>query len=64
MTNAFIGEIRLFGNTFAPRDWATCDGQLMSIAQNSALYSIIGTYYGGDGRVTFGPAEFPGQHRH
>jgi len=60
MTNAFIGEIRLFGNTFAPRDWATCDGQLMSIAQNSALYSIIGTYYGGDGRVTFGLPNFQG----
>lgn len=61
MTNAFIGEIRLFGNNFAPRDWATCDGQLMSIAQNSALFAIIGTYFGGDGRVTFGLPNFQGR---
>lgn len=61
MTNAFIGEIRLFGNNFAPRDWATCDGQLLSIAQNSALFAIIGTYFGGDGRVTFGLPNFQGR---
>jgi len=60
MTNAFIGEIRLFGNSFAPRDWATCDGQLLSITQNSALFAIIGTYYGGDGRVTFALPNFQG----
>jgi microcystin-dependent protein len=61
MTNAYIGEIRLFGNNFAPRDWATCDGQILSIAQNSALFAIIGTYYGGDGRVTFGLPNFQGR---
>jgi len=60
MTNAFTGEIRLFGNNFAPRDWATCDGQLLSIAQNSALFAIIGTYFGGDGRVTFALPNFQG----
>lgn len=61
MTNAFTGEIRLFGNSFAPRDWATCDGQLMSIAQNTALFAIIGTYFGGDGRVTFALPNFQGR---
>ena len=49
----FIGMIVQFGGNFAPRGWALCDGQLMSIAQNSALFSILGTTYGGDGRTTF-----------
>jgi microcystin-dependent protein len=49
----FIGEICLFGFNFAPRNWATCDGQTMSIASNSALFSILGTYYGGNGTTTF-----------
>jgi len=49
----FIGEIRMFGGNFAPRGWALCNGQLMSIAQNTALFSILGTTYGGDGRTTF-----------
>ena len=53
MSDAFIGEIRAFGFTFAPVNWAFCDGQLMSIAQNSALFAIIGTFYGGDGQTTF-----------
>jgi len=61
MTNAFTGEIRLFGNSFAPRDWAACDGQLVSIAQNSALFAVIGTYFGGDGRVTFALPNFQGR---
>lgn len=50
---SFIGEIRYFAGNFAPRNWAFCDGQLLSIAQNQALFSIIGTIYGGDGRTTF-----------
>lgn len=50
----FIGEIRAVGFTFAPQGWALCQGQLMSISQNTALFSLLGTTYGGDGRVTFG----------
>ena len=46
----FIGEIRCFGFNFAPLNWAFCNGQLMPIAQNTALFSILGTIYGGDGR--------------
>jgi microcystin-dependent protein len=53
MTQPYIGEIRMFGFTFAPRNYAFCDGQIMSIAQNVALFSIIGTTYGGDGVSTF-----------
>lgn len=48
-----IGEIRMFGGNFAPRAWAFCDGQLLPISQNTALFSILGTIYGGDGRTTF-----------
>lgn len=48
-----IGEIRMFGGTFAPRNWAYCNGQLLSIAQNTALFSILGTTYGGNGQVNF-----------
>lgn len=50
----FIGMIIMFGGNFAPRDWAFCDGNLLSIAQNTALFSILGTTFGGDGRTTFG----------
>lgn len=53
MAEPFIGEICCFGFNFAPRDWAKCDGQLQSIAQNSTLFAIIGTTYGGDGVTTF-----------
>jgi microcystin-dependent protein len=49
----FIGEIRAFGFNFAPRGWAQCNGQLMPIAQNQALFALLGTTYGGDGRTTF-----------
>lgn len=51
--DAMMGEIRLFAGTFAPRGWAFCEGQLVHISQNQALYSILGTMYGGDGRTTF-----------
>lgn len=53
MSDPFIGEIRPFAITFVPRGWAECNGQLLSIAQNTALFSILGTNYGGDGRTTF-----------
>ena len=52
--DSYIGEIRLFGGNFEPRDWAFCRGQLLSIAQHSALFTILGTRYGGDGKTTFG----------
>ena len=50
----FLGEVRIFAGNFAPRSWAFCEGQLLPISQNSALFSILGTTYGGDGRTTFG----------
>jgi len=53
MSEPFIGEIRMFGFSFAPRGWAACDGQELPIAQNSALFSILGTTYGGNGTTTF-----------
>lgn len=53
MSEPFLGEIRMFGGNFAPRGWALCNGQLLSIAQNSALFSLLGTTYGGDGVTTF-----------
>lgn len=52
MSEPFIAEIRIFAGTFAPRGWAFCNGQLLPIAQNTALFSLIGTTYGGDGRTT------------
>lgn len=60
MSNPFVAEIRIFGFTFAPRNWAFCDGQLLSIAQNTALFSLVGTYYGGNGQTTFGLPNFQG----
>lgn len=48
-----LAEIRLFAGNFAPRGWALCEGQLLPIAQNAALFSLLGTTYGGDGRTTF-----------
>src|SRR5689334_8868100 len=53
MTQPFIGEIRFFGFNFPPRGWASCAGQLLSIAQNQALFSLLGTTYGGNGVQTF-----------
>lgn len=57
----FIGQIALFAGNFAPRGWALCDGQLLQIASNSALFSILGTTYGGDGRTTFGLPDLRGR---
>jgi len=53
MSDQFVGEVRLFGCNFAPTGWATCDGQLMPISQNTALFSLLGTYYGGNGTSNF-----------
>lgn len=57
----FIGEIIMFGGNFAPRGWAFCDGQLLPISSNSALFSILGTTYGGDGRTTFALPDLRGR---
>jgi len=61
MSDPFIGEISMFGGNFAPRSWAFCNGQLLSIASNTALFSILGTTYGGDGRTTFGLPDLRGR---
>jgi microcystin-dependent protein len=61
MSNPFIGEIRMFGGTFAPAGWAMCQGQLMAISQNDALFTLIGTTYGGDGQETFGIPDLQGR---
>jgi microcystin-dependent protein len=53
MSSPFVAEIRIFASNFAPTGWATCDGQLMPISQNTALFSLLGTFYGGDGKTTF-----------
>ncbi len=52
--NPYIGEVRLFAGSFAPRGWALCQGQIVSIQQYTALFALLGTYYGGNGTVTFG----------
>jgi microcystin-dependent protein len=57
----FLGEVRMFGGNFAPRSWAFCEGQLLPISQNSALFSILGTTYGGDGRTTFALPDLRGR---
>jgi microcystin-dependent protein len=61
MSEPFIGEIRQVGFSFAPRGWAFCDGQLLPIAQYSALFSLLGTEYGGDGRTTFALPDLRGR---
>jgi microcystin-dependent protein len=53
MSDPYIGEIRMFGGSFAPAGWAFCDGQLLPISENDALFNLIGTTYGGDGQETF-----------
>jgi microcystin-dependent protein len=75
MSTPFVGEIRAVGFNFAPTGWATCDGQLLPLSQNTALFSLLGTYYGGDGKSTFalpnlqastpvGTGQGPGIHDH
>lgn len=58
MSDQFLGEIRMVGFNFAPIGWAQCNGQLLSISQNTALFSLLGTYYGGDGKSTFALPNF------
>src|SRR3954447_22516664 len=53
MSNPFVAEVRAFPFFFAPTGWAFCDGQLLPISQNTALFALLGTYYGGDGKSTF-----------
>lgn len=71
MADQFVGEIRLFGFNFAPTGWAQCNGQLMALSQNTALFSLLGTAYGGNGKSNFalpnlqgavpiGPGQGPG----
>ena len=61
MSDPFIGEIRLFAGNFAPRNWAFCSGQILSIAQNTALFSLLGTTYGGNGQTTFALPDLRGR---
>lgn len=61
MSEPFIGEIRIFGFNFAPRGWANCAGQILSIAQNTALFSLLGTTYGGNGQTTFALPDLRGR---
>ncbi len=61
MSNPFVGEIRMFGGSFAPAGWAMCAGQLMPISQNDTLFNLIGTTYGGDGQETFGLPDLQGR---
>ena len=61
MSDPFVGEIRMFGGNFAPRGWSFCNGQLLGTTQNDALFSLLGTIYGGDGRTTFALPDMRGR---
>lgn len=61
LANPSLGEIRMFAGNFAPRGWAFCEGQLLPISPNTALFSLLGTTYGGDGRTTFGLPDLRGR---
>ncbi|MBR0775296.1 phage tail protein [Bradyrhizobium diazoefficiens] len=60
MSAPFVAEIRIFACNFAPTGWAQCNGQLLPISQNTALFSLVGTFYGGDGKSTFALPNFQG----
>ena len=60
MADPFVAEIRMFGFNFAPTGWAMCNGQLLPISQNTALFSLLGTFYGGDGKSTFALPDLQG----
>jgi microcystin-dependent protein len=60
MADPFVAEIRIFPFNFAPKGWAFCNGQLIPISQNTALFSLLGTYYGGDGKSTFALPDMQG----
>lgn len=61
MSDQFVAEIRIFAFNFAPTGWATCDGQVLPISQNTALFSLLGTTYGGDGKTTFALPDLQGR---
>src|SRR5436190_11569221 len=61
MSNPFMGEIRIFSFNFAPKSWAMCNGQLLPINQNQALFSLFGTMYGGNGQTTFALPDLRGR---
>jgi len=61
MSDPFVGEIRIFAGNYAPLNWAFCQGQLMQISENQALFSLLGNIYGGDGRTTFGLPDLRGR---
>jgi microcystin-dependent protein len=61
MANPFVAEVRMFGGNFAPTGWAFCNGQLLPINQNQALFSLLGTTFGGDGKVTFALPDLRGR---
>lgn len=61
MSSPFVAEIRIFAGNFAPTGWALCDGQILPISQNTALFSLLGTTYGGDGKTTFALPDLQGR---
>lgn len=61
MADPFVAEMRIFPFNFAPRGWAFCDGQLLPLSQNTALFSLLGTFYGGDGKSTFALPDMQGR---
>jgi microcystin-dependent protein len=61
MSTPYIGQIKIFAGNFAPNGWVFCDGRLLPIAENDALFALIGTTYGGDGQVTFGVPDLRGR---
>ena len=61
MSSPFVGEIRMFAGNFAPANWAFCNGQLLSIAQNTVLFQLIGTTFGGNGETTFALPDLRGR---
>ena len=61
LNDNYLGEIKLFGGNFAPLGWAPCDGRLLSISENDALFALLGTTYGGDGQSTFGLPDLRGR---
>lgn len=61
VSDPFLAQITMFGGNFAPRSWSFCDGQLLAISQYNALFSLLGTTYGGDGRTTFGLPDLRGR---
>ncbi len=61
MADPYIGQVKIFAGNFAPRGWALCEGQLLAVSSNNALFSILGTMYGGDGRTTFALPDLRGR---